>query len=181
MVGLLSPLDDMMIDEKEVKTMGKQSRLTTKFKKGKPPQHISHGGYSFLASSKLPERRKHVLKYLTAARDGLVMDLGPTEEDLTTAQIILIDRITVKLGVLRCIEEHIRETAVMAGDRLAASLRESYLAYNNSIRISLVALGLDKKAGDHVRTPLEIAQQVDKENAAKAEKETKARARRGKK
>lgn len=101
-----------------------------------------------MATGKLPENRKHVLRYLTAARENLIKDLGPTENDLTAAQIILIDRIVSKLGIIRCIEEHIRESSVMRGDHLSPSLRESYLAYNNSIRLGLTALGIAKRKTD---------------------------------
>jgi len=47
-----------------------------------------------------------------AVRQGLIQDLGPSENDLSTAQIVLIDRVTTKLGVIRCIEEHVRENSV---------------------------------------------------------------------
>jgi hypothetical protein len=93
-----------------------------------------------------------------AARQGLVCDLGPTENDLTTAQIILIDRVVTKLGVIRCIEEHIRENSVMAEDDLAPSLKASYLAYNNSLRLDLQALGLDKKKVDEILDLKEYAE-----------------------
>lgn len=117
-----------------------------KSKRGRPSKH---GGYSLLVKGELPENRKYIRRYLTSVREGLIQDLGPTEGDLTTAQIVLIDRIVTKLGVIRCIEEHIRENTVMTGDRLSTSLRESYLAYNNSIRLDLQALGIDsKKAGE---------------------------------
>jgi hypothetical protein len=100
-----------------------------------------------------------------AARQGLVCDLGPTENDLTTAQIILIDRIVTKLGVIRCIEEHIRENSVMIGDDLAPSLKASYLAYNNSLRLDLQALGFGKKA-ESILTPYEL---IERENRTEEE------------
>jgi len=120
-----------------------KSKLTIKLKRG--GQKVKHGGYSFMVKGELPENRKHVLRYLTAARENLIKDLGPTEQDLTAAQIIIIDRIVSKLGVVRCMEEYIRENTVMTGARLSPSLRESYLAYNNSIRLDLQALGIDKR------------------------------------
>ena len=132
------------------------SRLTVKFRRGGKRQ-IVHGGYSFLTKGKIPENRTHILRYLMAVRDGLIRDLGPAENDLSTAQIVLIDRITTKLGVIRCVEEHIRENSVMAGDDLAPSLKASYLAYNNSLRLDLQALGLEKKR-DAILTPYEIMQ-----------------------
>ena len=140
------------------------SRLAVQFKRGgRRPR--SHGGYSYLASGALPEQRGNVLKYLMAVRLGLVRDLGPTEEDLSTAQIILIDRITTKLGVIRCVEEHIRENSVMVGDDLAPSLKTSYLAYNNSLRLDLQALGLEMK-GEAILTPYEIVEQEKKAEEA---------------
>jgi hypothetical protein len=138
------------------------SRLVVRFKRGgRRPR--SHGGYSYLTTGALPEQRAIVLKYLMAVRLGLVRDLGPTEEDLSTAQIILIDRIATKLGVIRCVEEHIREKSVMVGDDLAPSLKTSYLAYNNSLRLDLQALGLEKK-GEAILTPYEI---VEREKSTK--------------
>lgn len=140
-------------------------KLTIKLKRG--GQKIKHGGYSFLIKGELPENRKHVLKYLTAARMNLIRDLGPTEEGLTTAQIIIIDRIVSKLGIIRCVEEYIRENSVMVGANLAPSLRASYLAYNNSVRLDLRELGIDKRMEDRVLTPLEIAAKFDREEEEK--------------
>lgn len=145
------------------------SKLTKKFKPGCPPQRIKHGGYSFLVKGELPENRKHVLRYLTAARENLIRDLGPTEEDLTAAQVIIIDRIISKLGVVRCMEEYIRENSVMQGSRLAPSLRESYLAYNNSIRLDLQALGIDKKKTDEVLDLQAYVKQFDEQKERKAQ------------
>jgi len=127
-----------------------------------PGKRKKHGGYSFLVKGELPENRAHVERYLTAVREGLVQNLGPTEKALTTAQLILIDRITVKLGVVRCIEEYIRENTVMSGSRLSPSLRESYLAYNNSIRLDLQALGINKRQKEAILAPYEIAEEEKK-------------------
>jgi hypothetical protein len=132
------------------------SRLAVRFKRGgRRPR--SHGGYSFLTTGTLPEHRSCILGYLIAVRQGLIQDLGPTENDLSTAKIVLIDRVTTKLGVIRCVEEHIRENSVMVRDELAPSLKASYLAYNNSLRLDLQALGLEKK-GEAMLTPYEIVE-----------------------
>lgn len=88
--------------------------------------------------------------------------MGPTERDLTAAQIILIDRVVTKLGVIRCIEEYIRENTVMTESRLSPSLRESYLAYNNSIRLDLQALGINKRNKEAILTPYEIMEEEGK-------------------
>ena len=138
-----------------------KEKLSIKLKRGRPKW--KHGGYSFLVKSELPENRKYVLRYLTAVREGLIKDLGPTEQDLTAAQIILIDRVTTKLGVIRCIEEHIREHSVMKGHDLAPSLKAYYLAYNNSVRLDLQALGIDKKQSEDSLTLEKYIEQKEKE------------------
>jgi hypothetical protein len=140
-----------------------ETRLTVKFKRGgRRPR--SHGGYSYLTSGTLPKNRANVLKYLIAARDGLIRDLGPSEKDLTTAQIIIIDRVIGILGVLRCVEEFIREHSVLVGNELAPSLQASYLAFCNSLRLSLLSLGLERKT-EAILTPFEIVQLEKKESA----------------
>ncbi|MHA1325612.1 MAG: hypothetical protein ACTSRL_22705 [Candidatus Helarchaeota archaeon] len=45
---------------------------------------------------------------------------------------------------------------------LAPSLKSSYLAYNNSLRLDLQALGLNRKA-DEVLTPYEIVEKEEKQ------------------
>jgi hypothetical protein len=49
----------------------------------------------------LPERRAYLREYLTQTREGLVNNLGPFEEDLTAAQVVLIDRVISKISILR--------------------------------------------------------------------------------
>lgn len=135
------------------------SRLAVRFKRGgRRPR--SHGGYSYLTTGALPEHRTNILGYLMAVRQGLIQDLGPTEYDLSTAKIILIDRATTLTGILRCMEEHIRETSVMAGNELAPCLRNSYLAYNNTLRLTILSLGLDKKQ-ESILTPFEIVKREE--------------------
>lgn len=138
----------------------KKNKLTTALKSGKK---TIHGGYSYLTTGRLPEHRRYIEQYLTAARMNLIKDLGPTEQDLTAAQIIIIDRVISILGVLRCLEEHTRENSVMVGKgELAPALRSSYLAFNNSLRLNLQALGINVKQTDSVPGPLEYIEEFDK-------------------
>jgi hypothetical protein len=117
-------------------------------------------------AGELPERRAYLRAYLTEVREGLINDLGPLEADLTMAQVVLIDRVTSKLSILRCIEEHVREKGVFtkAGE-LGPVLSKSYLAWANSIRLDLQALGINTRAGERILGPLEIAAEIDKEQA----------------
>ena len=124
-------------------------RGTQKLSKGRP--RVTHGGYSFIATGKLPEHRLYLLRYLSACREGLVQDFGG-EENLSTAQLILIDRSISKLGLIRCVEEHIKENSVIVRGELAPALKKSYLAYSNSLRLDLQAVGLEQRAPEQFPT-----------------------------
>jgi len=115
---------------------------------------------------------------LTACREGLISDLGPGEEDLNTAQKILIDRVIGKLGVLRCLEEYAREKGVIKEGKLSFPLEHNFLGWSNSLRLDLQALGIDARAGEKILSPLEIAAEIDAENAEKSTREAKANAER---
>lgn len=132
----------------------------------KPGRKVKHGGYSFLSKGKLPQDRAYIERYLTACRQGLVEDSGG-DHHLSTAKTILIDRIISKLGVIRCIEEHTLENAVMIGQELAPALKASYLAYSNSIRLDLQALGLEKRSIDDGRTVQDVIKEFDQAKASK--------------
>jgi len=126
---------------------------------------IKHGGYSLMVrSGDLPERRSYLRTYLTRVRAGLIRDLGPTEEDLSTAEVILVDRIVSKLSILRCVEEHVREVGVFdKGGELVPVLGRNYLSWANSIRLDLQALGIDKRAGADV---LDLGRYLESKAAA---------------
>ncbi|MBA7620318.1 hypothetical protein ES703_27664 [subsurface metagenome] len=146
------------------------NKLETKLPRG--GQRVVHGGYSFMTTGRLPEHRAHVRRYLTGAREGLIRDLGPTEADLTVSQIILIDRVVTKLGVIRCIEEHIRENSVMVGDTLAPSLKATYLAFDNSLRLALQALGIKSKKTEGI---MELGKYVEEKYGKSEEAKQKVK------
>jgi hypothetical protein len=121
-------------------------------------------------AGELPQNRRYIRAYLSEARAGLIRDLGPTEEDLTAAQIILIDRTITALGIIRCIEEYIRETSVMKGHDLSPALQQSYIAYVNHVRLNLVALGIKTKASENV---LDLPAYIEARDRDKERSETK--------
>lgn len=111
---------------------------------------------------------------------GLIRDLGPMEEDLTTAQLIIIDRVIAKLGCLRCIEEFARTDGVMKGNRLTPSLAGNYLAYSNSIRLDLTALGINKRMADETLDVQAYIKKFDRKKEEKAAiEESKGKADKG--
>jgi hypothetical protein len=137
---------------------------------------VRHGAYSLIARGDLPENRRYLREHLTACREGLISDLGPKEEDLSTAQRILIDRVIGKLGVLRCLEEYAREQGVIKKGKLSSPLEHNFLAWSNSLRLDLQALGISKRAGERVLSPLEIAAEIDAEKVEKSAGKAQERA-----
>ena len=129
----------------------------------KKRMRLKHGGYSFLVKGEVPEHRQYIKQYLTTIREGLIRDIGPEEKDLTTAQLILIDRLISLLGVIRLIEEKAKEDGIFRGKDLIASLKTSYIAYNNTVRLTLEKLGIHIRKADGVLTPFELAREVDKD------------------
>ncbi len=128
----------------------------------KPGVKVKHGAYSLMV-----QRRTDLRVYLQAARDGLIEDLGPREADLTTAQLVLVDRAISKLSAVRCIEEYIKKVGVFKGGELNPVMAKSYITYCESIRRDLEALGISKRVGERVLSPLEIAAEIDAEKADK--------------
>lgn len=110
----------------------------------------------------MPENRAYLMRYLSAVREGLVRDLGPEEKDLSTAQIVLIDRCVTLLGTIRCIEEYVKEEGVFKGNELQPSLGTNYISFTGSLQRILALLGLERRS-EPVLTPLELAAEIDKE------------------
>ena len=114
-----------------------------------------------MTSGKVPETRQYVKKYLTGVREGIIKDIGPTEQDLTTAQLVLVDRIVSLLGVIRLIEEKAREDGIFKGQELSPSLRHSYISYNNTVRLTFRELGIDKRVSNGMETLEQIIAESD--------------------
>ncbi len=140
-----------------------ESKLEKKLPHGRP--RVTHGAVSFITHGRLPEHRVYLRRFLTSARENLLQDFGG-EENMSTAQLILVDRVISKLAICRLIEEHVKDTAVMSGQNLAPALKQSYLAYCNSLRLDLQALGLNHKAEVNMLSPLEYIKQYDEQKKA---------------
>ena len=96
-----------------------------------------------------PQRRPWLRRYLTEVRDGLIRDLGPREEDLSTAQRVLVDRVVTLLGLVRLYEEHVRSKGLFSEGNPLSELQTLYLTYNETIRRHLQALGIERhEAGE---------------------------------
>ena len=133
----------------------------TKKTGGRPPVH---GGYSLMVrAGELPKRRTVLRLYLSQVREGLIHDLAASEEEMTTARRILVDRALSLLSIIRCVEEYVRETGVFKGGELAPVLAHSYCTYSAELRRVLETLGIHGQASDRIPAPYEII-----ENEAKS-------------
>jgi len=144
--------------------------MATKSRKGKTiGRPARHGGYSLLTRGTLPEKRKYIGHYLTAVREGLIHDLATSEEELSMAQRVLIDRVITFLGVIRLIEEYAREHGVLDNrGRLTSGLTAHYLSFNRHIKDCLALLGLDKRKGDDALTIQDVIREFDERKAKSA-------------
>ena len=132
-------------------------------KPGKKRMRLKHGGYTYLTTGEVPEHRQYIKAYLTAIREGLIRERGPTEKDLSIAQLILIDRLISLLGIIRLIEEKAKEDGVFRGKDLIPSLKTSYIAYNNTVRLTLEKLGIEREELVRDISPAEQAQIIKAE------------------
>ena len=136
------------------------SKLDRKMKRGK--QRSRHGGYTYLVARKIPADKIYIERYLTNLREDYIRDLGPTEKDLTTAQLILLDTLITLKGVNRCIE------CQSGRDGDLRRLDERYNARNNQVIKICSLLGLDRKDANRIPTAAEMVKIIKKE--AKDEK-----------
>ena len=144
------------------------AKLERKLSKGRPK--VVHGGFSFLTTGRLPEHRIELLRHLSGVRAGLIEDLGG-EQALSTGELVLIDRCISLLGVLRCIEEFVKEEGVFKNGELQPALGKNYLGFTNSLKQILALLGLRKQDIDEL-SPLEYIKQYDAEKAQESGEKT---------
>jgi hypothetical protein len=116
-------------------------------------------------AGELPKRRTVLRAYLSQVREGLIRDLARSEEALTMAQRVLVDRAISLLSIIRCVEAHTSETGVFRSGELAPVLAKSYCTYSAELRRVMETLGIRSTTADRVLTPLEIAAEIDREKA----------------
>lgn len=113
----------------------------------KSGRKTTHGAYSYLATGQIPEHRRKIERFLSTAREELIQCCGGIDK-VSIGQLILIDRIIFKLGAVRLMEEYCRKKKSIFSDKdgeLLAPLKSNYLAWVNSIRLSLNTLGIDQE------------------------------------
>jgi len=137
-----------------------------KQRKSKGGRPIKHGAWSLIARGELPQRQRQLSAHLTQVREELIHDLGPSEDDLTGGQKLLIARVISLVGIIRLMEIYASEHPILSKDgKLLPCLGENYLAWVNSLRQALLALGI-KRAPEKFIHPLEM---IEAEEEKKAE------------
>jgi hypothetical protein len=137
-----------------------RDETTGRFVKGNR-ESMRHAGYSH-NSRNIPAR---VRRQVEALREALVRDLAGEPGNLTAAQVILIDKTMNLYQITLCLEAYIRREGPFRGKKLDPVLGQHYVTYVNTIRLNLRELGISRKAGEQVLTPLELAAVIDREKA----------------
>jgi len=98
-------------------------------------------------SKRLPLR---IQRHGEAMRAGLILNLGPTEKDMTTAQLVLTDKAVALYQVTCAIEAYIRKQGVFIQDKFDPVLGNHYTNYINTLRLTLRELGVNKRQADKI-------------------------------
>ena len=147
---------------------------------GRPPKS---GAYSPICRQEFLEEYPEIRRYIQDSRDGLIADQlerigGKTEDDLTTAQRLMIDRQISKLTVSRQIEVYLKRNGLIRRDQLKRRQilePEPILIYwlnlQNSLDRGLIALGLEaaKRADEPETLQAYIARTYGPDNSKPAQ------------
>jgi hypothetical protein len=129
-----------------------QAKIKGNRRRGRPPKS---GAYSPICREEFLEEYPEIRRDIQGARDGLIEDRlaksrGKTEDDLTAAERLMIDRQVSKLAVSRQIEVYLRRHGILRRDQLKARqvlepepILLFWLNLQNSLDRGLVALGLE--------------------------------------
>jgi len=116
----------------------KQSRF-----KPDDDRRITHGAYSERMRQRYSDERTAEGRQLKATMDDLISDLGGNES-LTSDQRINLDSVRSLLIVLRRIGEFVdKQESILKDGQLLPVLGKNYLAYLNSLRLTLSELYKD--------------------------------------
>jgi len=98
-----------------------------------------------MREGRLDRRRLETRDYLTF-RTRLVRDLGASSPDgLSAQQQALALECAFKLAVLDALKRWALTRGVMRRGHLTSALAAHYLAWSNSLRLDLLALGLERR------------------------------------
>jgi len=161
-----------------VKTEHTENKRDTKSTDIVKKRRVRHGLYSWLKTGRInPSIRGHkrLQRYLREIEVDLIRDLG-SEENLTTAQEVLVKTTVQAYGCLLLAGAYTQRYSILRPDQarkgileLQPVLGKQFIAFLNTVRQNLLALGLDRKE----REPLSL-EDVIREHDEKAEENARA-------
>lgn len=129
----------------------------SKIKKSGSQGKITHGAYSWLQTGRInPSVRgyKKLQRYLEDIERSLIDDLGGPEK-LTAAKEILIKATIEAYGVLFLASMYCKREGILRPDKAKKNIIElqpvlghQFIAFMNTIRQNLLALGIDKNKAE---------------------------------
>jgi hypothetical protein len=111
-----------------------------------------------MKTGEVPKDKLEIERYLSGLRQGYIQDIGPREEDLTTGQLLLLNKLVTLEGCQRCVEIQ------AARDGNLRTLDERYNARNNQIIKLALSLGIESRAEDKVLTMAELTKKIEEED-----------------
>lgn len=140
---------------------------------------VKHGAYLWLKTGKInPSIRGHrkLQKYLRDLEKDLINDFGGPE-NLSAAKEILIRTVIEAYGFILLSSMYCKREGILRPDRLKKNVVElqpvlghQFIAFMNTIRQNLLALGLNPESADRALTPLELSHLVAEEDEEKRNK-----------
>lgn len=106
-----------------------------------------------LSTDTIPERLRRRVRREKA---NWIADIGPTKKDLTTSERVLIDTAAFMLQRTLTIELWLEDNPQAYAKMLAKGLRDSYLSWANSLRLTLRELGIKTRQGPKGMTEKEF-------------------------
>ena len=108
-----------------------------------PVKNARHGAYSRHVRRRYTDGRTREGRQLRAVIDDLIHDLGG-HENLNAGQRLLLDTLQSKLIVILQVSRYVdRQKDIIGGGELIPVLGKNYLAYLNSLRLTLAELYKD--------------------------------------
>ena len=108
-----------------------------------PVKNARHGAYSRHVRKRYTDGRTREGRQLRAVIDDLIDDLGGHEK-LNAGQRLLLDTLESKLIVILQVSRYVdRQKDIIKGGELIPVLGKNYLAYLNSLRLTLAELYKD--------------------------------------
>lgn len=123
----------------------------------KPGHPSTHGAYA----KKMPLA---IRRESDVFRDGIIKDLGGIK-NISTARLILVEKALNLYRITLAIENFINTNGVFKFKSLHPILKESYIAYVNSLRLTLREIGLER-----LEPGIKSIQEIIKEFDAEKEK-----------